>query len=173
MPRKSIPKIEQKCVECGNLFLAMASRVNRGLARFCTRQCVGAYVGRNGDGSSMEERFWRKVDKNGPAPEHVPELGRCWVWTAGVFRYPSGGIYGAFSINHQNQAASRVALSWQLGRPLGDGMSALHKCDNTLCVRNDGDSSHLFEGTQADNMADMVNKGRSLSGDRHPTRKLI
>ena len=34
--------------------------------------------------STLEERFWRKVDKNGPIPEHRPELGPCWVWTAGT-----------------------------------------------------------------------------------------
>jgi hypothetical protein len=32
------------------------------------------------------ERFWSKVDRNGPVPEHRPELGPCWVWTAGTFR---------------------------------------------------------------------------------------
>jgi HNH endonuclease/Zinc-binding dehydrogenase len=26
------------------------------------------------------ERFWDKVDKHGPVPEHAPELGRCWLW---------------------------------------------------------------------------------------------
>ena len=29
----------------------------------------------------VEERFWPKVDKNGPVPEPHPELGPCWVWT--------------------------------------------------------------------------------------------
>ena len=26
------------------------------------------------------ERFWKKVNKNGPTPEHRPELGPCWPW---------------------------------------------------------------------------------------------
>src|ERR1035437_916757 len=29
------------------------------------------------------ERFWAKVDRNGPVPAHRPELGPCWVWEAG------------------------------------------------------------------------------------------
>lgn len=26
-------------------------------------------------------RFWEKVNKDGPIPEHQPELGPCWEWT--------------------------------------------------------------------------------------------
>ena|ERR1700694_1946906 len=29
-------------------------------------------------------RFWLKVNQNGPVPEHRPELGPCWVWTAAL-----------------------------------------------------------------------------------------
>lgn len=29
-----------------------------------------------------EERFWAKVDKNGPPVTNRPDLGTCWVWTA-------------------------------------------------------------------------------------------
>jgi hypothetical protein len=37
-------------------------------------------------------------------------------------------------------------------------MSILHKCDNRKCFRPD----HLFEGTEADNTADMIAKGRKI-----------
>jgi hypothetical protein len=49
-------------------------------------------------------------------------------------------------------------------------MKVLHKCDNPKCVRPD----HLFLGTQQDNMADKVRKGRQAKqrGDSHPQRKL-
>lgn len=42
---------------------------------------------------SVECRFWSKVDKYGPIPEHCPEIGPCWVWTASLF---NRGGYGAF-----------------------------------------------------------------------------
>ncbi len=44
----------------------------------------------------------------------------------------------------------------------------LHTCDNLKCVN----PHHLFEGTQQDNMADMVSKGRQSKGIDRPKAKL-
>lgn len=44
--------------------------------------------------ATLEERFWSKVDRNGPVPEHRPDLGPCWLWTA----YVDAHGYGVFSV---------------------------------------------------------------------------
>ena len=51
-----------------------------------------------------------------------------------------------------------------------DGMIVRHACDNPLCVNPD----HLLLGTQADNVADRVQRGRSYSqvGESNHSSKL-
>lgn len=105
-------------------------------------------------------RFWSKIDKNGPAPAHRPELGPCWLWTAGK----TAGGYGSFRFHKVHTKVHRLA--WELTNgAIPDGMMVLHACDVRLCVR------HLFLGDHETNMADMVAKGRQATGDRCCMRK--
>lgn len=98
-------------------------------------------------------RFWSKVDKSGPVPPHVPELGPCWEWSGVV------GNHGYGQIKYQSgQTAHRFSFELHYGfRPL---RCVLHRCDNRRCVRPE----HLFEGSLADNVADMIAKGRARHG---------
>jgi hypothetical protein len=126
----------------------------------------------------LADRFWPKVDKNGPFPLHAPDFGQCWVWTAST--YPNG--YGAIGV-HAGKLRQAHRIAWEIADgPIPGGLSVLHTCDNHACVRNDSIGvyvvngvehvrrGHLWLGAQADNCADMKMKGRSTIGDRNPSR---
>lgn len=59
---------------------------------------------------------------------------------------------------HGSRLAHRAALAERLGRPVRG--VARHTCDNPPCV----EAGHLIEGTQAQNMADAVARGRMRGG---------
>lgn len=103
---------------------------------------------------TLEENFWSKVRKS----------DGCWEWTGGKSRWG----YGIFACGGC-KTAHRVAYAMAHG-PIPDGMQVLHRCDNPACVRAD----HLFIGTNADNVADKVSKGRQWTpvGEKHPRSKL-
>lgn len=101
-------------------------------------------------------RFWNYVDKNGPIPAHRPELGPCWIWTGA--KNQRG--YGVFELRGFTARATRVAhyiLFDEDPWPL----DVMHDCDNPSCVR------HIRKGTQLQNMADAVARGRMPTGDRN------
>jgi len=101
---------------------------------------------------NLRERFDAKVDRT---PGHGPE-GLCHVWTGTTTR----GGYGMFWLNGRMQLAHRVARFLATGE--WPAFKVLHSCDFPPCVRED----HLFDGTQADNVADCVAKGRARGGSQ-------
>lgn len=149
------------CEQCGAFFMAWSYDVRHNRGRFCTKTC--ASTARRGPKGPLADRFWAKVDKNGPIPERCPELGPCWPWTA----YCDGNGRGRVGVDGRADKASRVSWHLTFGE-IPDGMSVLHKCDNPPCVRPD----HLFLGTQTENMRDMVVKQRNAFGVRNGRAKL-
>lgn len=70
--------------------------------------------------------------------------------------------YGRIGFNRKVALTHRVA--WELTNgPIPPGMKVLHHCDNPPCC--DAEKC-LFLGTDADNAADKVSKGRQRSGGR-------
>ena len=104
---------------------------------------------------SVEERFYAKVNKNGRLMPGMKT--RCHEWTAHIGK----DGYGKFSLNGKTYRAHQAA--WIIKHGSTGGLDVLHRCDNPPCVRLD----HLFDGSHADKMADMVAKGRSATGAKN------
>lgn len=89
------------------------------------------------------QKFWSQVLKT----------DTCWLWQ-GSLRNKRYGY-----IQYKGHRVGVHVFSYMLAHNLEapPELNILHKCDDTLCVRPE----HLFEGTHADNMRDMISKGRS------------
>lgn len=81
------------------------------------------------------QRFWPKVDKNGPIPDHSPELGPCWIWLGNVTHDGYGLFYlGRIDGQDHNIRPHRFAYLTLVG-PIADGLELDHLCRTPLCVR--------------------------------------
>jgi HNH endonuclease len=92
---------------------------------------------------TFDERFWMKVDKNGPIPDYAPHLGPCWIWTASL----EGGGYGAIGDGKKKKRAHRYSYE-QLVGDIPDGLELDHLCRVRNCVRPD----HLEPVTRRENV---------------------
>lgn len=125
------------CRHCGITFNTRTpSEIARGNGKYCSATCY--HLAQTKDPST---RFWAKVDTSGD----------CWLWT-GALTIPG---YGKFDLTTTHRFSYVLAYG-----PIPEGMCVLHRCDVRSCVRPD----HLFLGTQKENAADMITKGRHKGG---------
>src|SRR3990172_2006040 len=105
--------------------------------------------------TSTEKRFWSYVDSSG-GPD------ACWPWKA--CRSSKG--YGRFNADRKPTLAHRLVLQFTVGP--ANGLHALHSCDNPGCCN----PKHLRYGTDLENRADALSRGRIRKGSEHGCAKL-
>ncbi len=150
MPRSlSQRRTTRACETCGKPFpfIAYPSEIALGRGRFCSKPCQKAW-----QSTPLIDLFFHHVGRK--------TATGCILWTGRTDRQG----YGTIKSGGRHNIASRV--SYELFRgPIPDGLCVLHDCDRyylpgdigyRLCIN----PTHLFLGTQADNMIDMAVKGR-------------
>lgn len=102
----------------------------------------------SGQGETREERFWSKVAKTNNPEE-------CWEWQGAVHTNRKER-YGVTSFEGRQWLTHRLAYFFANTLPPDPDLNVLHSCDNPSCCN----PRHLREGTQADNVDDMMKRGR-------------
>lgn len=91
--------------------------------------------------------FWSKVK--------IESFDGCWEWQGALSFHGYGRVQSTKVLGRGSLSAHRI--SWIITFGWIDPMlSILHRCDNRKCVK----PTHLFLGTQHENVLDMVSKGR-------------
>ena len=112
----------------------------------------------------QQVRFWSKVNKNGQIMPNMETA--CWLWTA----YKDRDGYGMLQVCRRPHGAHRLSYAVSGGVLTEGKPQVLHRCDNPSCVN----PSHLFAGSNQDNMTDKTKKGRNNAprGDSHGSKTM-
>jgi len=145
--------MSQSCIDCGK------EVKTKGYIR-----CRSCGVKKSKVVRPLKERFWEKVNKNGPIQPHMTTA--CWMWTSAMSYQGYGYIT---TTKGHSKKAHRLSFEFAYSI-IPQSMQVLHRCDNPSCVNPE----HLFLGSNSDNVADKVSKGRSpdFRGDKNPAAKI-
>jgi hypothetical protein len=100
---------------------------------------------------------WNKENAISRFLAKTKRVGACLIWTASRNGGHRPGRYGSTAYRGKHMLSHRLSYILFKGE-IPEGAYICHTCDNGLCV----EPSHLFAGTQTDNMRDMEAKGRSF-----------
>jgi hypothetical protein len=100
---------------------------------------------------------------------HTRFVGECWVWDGAILRNGYGYIGTGSRTNGTKRArlVHRVAYETLVGE-IPSGANVLHHCDVRSCWRPD----HLHTGSKQANSDEMVERGRSKTGQKHWNARL-
>jgi len=110
----------------------------------------------------MIDRLMASLDKSSPVHPTQPDKGHCWVSS---YRKVGNGypqIRGPKADGTKSLQLTHRVMWEHLNGPIPSDMVVMHTCDNRACCNPD----HLELGTQADNVRDMMKKGRARTGKR-------
>lgn len=117
----------------------------RDLCRPCYRRWLKDPAVERPSKRTPERRFWMKVDKGGPVPQHRPDLGRCWLWTASVNQNTG---YGQFA-RRRGHPVDAHRFSYELAHgSIPEKHDVHHACHVRHCVN----PAHLEAATRAENL---------------------
>lgn len=133
MARKQFTKI---CPACSGQF-----QTRMGQQRCCSKRC-GQLARVPRERKSVEARLL--------AQSIAVESG-CLLWTGCVDK----DGYGKIQVDGRSRRTHCVAWEEKNG-PIPIGKNVLHRCDRPPCILD----SHLFLGTQSENVVDKIAKGR-------------
>jgi hypothetical protein len=139
----------RKCDNCSKEYTALRHYILKGLRRCCSITCANKLRAR-----PLNARFWSYVEKR----------KGCWDWKGTIDK----DGYAVISDENRRQIRAQ-RLSYELNHgPIPKGKHVLHRCDNPPCVN----PAHLFLGSNLDNIADKVSKGRQAKGPGIKRNKL-
>jgi len=131
--------MNKKCIMCGKEFFKLyyCSLKRWDKRKFCSVVCSNKF------GTNILSNVWKKID--------IKEEDDCWNWMG----YLTCREYGSWMISNKSYLAHRLVYENIYGS-IPTGLFVCHRCDNPSCCN----PNHLFLGTNSDNVADKVFKGR-------------
>ncbi len=136
------------CANCNKSVYKHEALIKRNKHCFCSQSCKGKH---QKNVRTVKERFSCK---------HSPNENGCWIWHA----CRSGHGYGMLRVDNKVIYAHRLSWTFRYGE-IPDGLFVCHTCDVPACVN----PLHLFLGTHADNVRDLVVKGLKMRGENSPS----